>query len=164
MPSGNSRFPLRFNVGFLLNQPIGTSRDIHFEFASLNLAEDFSVSDFNALARLTRTPQGILIQMEVGATVHVECVRCLAEYVQPLHTSFSDLYAFKPNAVTDSNLILPDDSNINLAPLVREYLITELPIKSLCREDCKGLCTVCGQDLNVGTCEHESAGIKFDPV
>lgn len=162
MSTGNSRFPLRFNVGFLLNQPIGTSRDIHFEFPSLNLAEDFSVSDFKSLVRVTRTPQGILVQMNVEASVHIECVRCLTEYVQPLQTSFSDLYAFKPTAVTDSNLILPDDSNINLAPLVREYLITELPIKSLCREDCKGLCTVCGENLNVSTCEHESAGINFD--
>ncbi|HZU86308.1 MAG TPA: DUF177 domain-containing protein [Anaerolineaceae bacterium] len=162
MSSGNTRFPLRFNVGFLLNQPIGTSRDIHFEFPSLNLAEDFSVSDFKGLTRITRTPQGILVQMNVETSVHLECVRCLTEYVQPLQTVIDELYAFKPSAVTESNLILSDDSNINLAPLVREYLITELPIKSLCREDCKGLCTVCGEDLNVSTCEHESAGIKFD--
>ncbi len=162
MSTGNSRFPLRINVGFLLNTPIGTSRDIHFEFPSLNLAEDFSVSDFKGVVRLTRTPQGILVQMTVDTAVHAECVRCLTEFIQPLHTSFSELYAFKPNAVTESNLVLSEDSNINLAPLVREYLITEMPIKALCKEDCKGLCTVCGEDLNVRTCEHVSAGIKFD--
>jgi uncharacterized protein len=162
MSTGNTRFPLRFNVGFLLHQPIGTSRDIHFEFPSIILAEDFSVSNFKGLARVTRTPQGMLVQMNVEAAVLSECVRCLMEYVQSLQASFNEMYAFKPTAVTESNLVLPDDSNINLAPLVRECLITELPIKSLCKEDCKGLCTVCGEDLNVSMCEHVTAGIKFD--
>jgi uncharacterized protein len=128
----------------------------------LEPAEDFSVSNFKGLARVTRTPQGMLVQMNVEAAVLSECVRCLMEYVQSLQASFNEMYAFKPTAVTESNLVLPDDSNINLAPLVRECLITELPIKSLCKEDCKGLCTVCGEDLNVSMCEHVTAGIKFD--
>ncbi|MDR3577830.1 MAG: DUF177 domain-containing protein [Anaerolineaceae bacterium] len=148
------RFPLRFNVGFLLNASIGTSRDIHFEFPGLKLANDLEMSDFNGMVRVTRTPQGMLVQAEFGGNVDAECVRCLAGFLQPIQSVFSELYAFKTNAVTESGLILPDDSNIDLAPLAREYLLLEIPISPLCKPDCKGLCMVCGEDLNVHICEH----------
>lgn len=146
--------PLRINVGFLLNQPIGTSRDIHFDETELKIAPDLVVNDFNGVVRVTRTPQGILVQATFRGAVKSECVRCLAEFMQPLHTKFNELYAFKFKTITDSNLILPEDGNINLAPLAREYLLIEVPINALCKPDCKGLCVECGQDLNQHLCEH----------
>jgi uncharacterized protein len=43
---------------------------------------------------------------------------------------------------------------IDLDPIVREQLLLALPVTVVCREDCKGLCTVCGQDLNESDCGH----------
>jgi uncharacterized protein len=148
------RFPLRFNVGFLLNASIGTSRDIHFEYPSLRLANDLELSDFQGMVRITRTPQGMLVQAEFKGNIAAECVRCLAGFLQPIQTVFSELYAFKTKATTESGLILPEDSNIDLAPLAREYLLLEIPFSPVCKPDCKGLCPICGEDLNVRTCEH----------
>jgi uncharacterized protein len=148
------RFPLRINVGFLLNASIGSSRDIHFEFPSLQLADDLELSDFTGVSRITRTPQGMLVQSDFRGNVNAECVRCLAGFLQPIQSVFSELYAFKTNAVTEAGLILPEDSNVDLAPLAREYLLLEIPISPLCKPDCKGLCAVCGEDLNVRICEH----------
>ena len=152
------RFPLRINVGFLLNASIGTSRDIHFDYPNLRLASDLEMSDFSGTARITRTPQGMLVQAGFRGKVQVECVRCLADFLQPIEAMFSELYAFKTNAVTESGLILPEDSNIDLDPLAREYLLLEIPISPLCKPDCKGLCVVCGEDLNLRTCEHIATG------
>ena len=42
----------------------------------------------------------------------------------------------------------------DLGPVVREYLLLEMPISPQCKADCKGLCDVCGANLNLGTCEH----------
>jgi uncharacterized protein len=50
--------------------------------------------------------------------------------------------------------LVPDDAHIDLQPLVREFALLEFPIKPLCREDCKGLCTECGQNLNEKDCGH----------
>jgi len=94
------------------------------------------------------------VQGDFRGKVDPECVRCLAGFLQPIQSVFSELYAFKTNAVTEAGLILPEDSNIDLAPLAREYLLLEIPFSPVCKPDCKGLCMVCGEDLNVRTCEH----------
>lgn len=148
------RYPLKINVGFLLNQPIGTNRDIHFEYPQVTLKPDFHLTNFSGVARVGRTPQGILVQGEFQGRSSVECVRCLSGFEQPLHATFDELYAFDKRSVTDSGLILPEDANVDLEPLVRDYLLIELPISPLCKSDCKGLCPVCGQNLNEVTTQH----------
>lgn len=142
------------NVGFLINQPVGASRDVHFDFPELLLKPDFAVRAARGVARLGKTPQGILVQADFTATTTAECVRCLAPFDQPLHTEFKELFAFSSRSVSESELILPEDGNIDLEPLLREYLLVEVPISPLCREDCKGLCPVCGEDLNQRACQH----------
>ncbi len=148
------RYPLRFNVGFLRKQPIGTSRDFHFDFEAIRFSPEEEFNAFHGIAHISRTPQGLLVEGEFEGTMGVECVRCLASFVQPLRTSFSELYAFDQRSVSESGLILPEDGNIDLGPMVREYLLIEVPISPICKPDCKGLCPVCGEDLNRSTCEH----------
>jgi len=149
------RNPLRLNVGFLVSQPIGSSRDFHFEFPQLHLQPDLDLNNFSGIARIGRTPQGLLVQARFRAKITSQCVRCLAEFLQPLQISFNELYAFSQRTVSESGLIYPEDGNINLGPLVREYMLLEVPINPLCKPDCKGLCIICGEDLNVTTCEHQ---------
>jgi uncharacterized protein len=48
----------------------------------------------------------------------------------------------------ESGLVVPEDGNIDLEPIVYEYLLLEIPINPVCREDCKGLCDICGENLN----------------
>ncbi len=151
--TNNSKL-LRINVGFLLNQPVGASRDIPFEIPRLTYP-DIELLDLTGEVRLTRTVQGVLVQASFDAFKAEECVRCLAEFMQPLHITFTELYAFKTKSVTDSGLLLPESGDIDLVPLVRELMLLEVPIKPLCRPDCKGLCVICGADLNVETCEHQ---------
>jgi uncharacterized protein len=142
------RNPLRINVGFLAHTPIGTSRDIHFEYPEILLKPDFRLSDFSGIARAGRTPQGILIQGNFQGKSPAECVRCLTNFELTLHATFDELYAFDERSITESELILPEDANIDLEPLVREYLLIEMPISPICKSDCLGLCPVCGQNRN----------------
>ena len=149
------RNPLRINIGFLLNQSIGYYRDIHFEYPEIHLKPDLPLTNFSGVARVTRTPQGILVQGQFQGETPAECVRCLTDFQQPLHASFSELYAFNERSVTESELILPEDGTLNLEDLVREYLLIELPITPMCTPDCKGLCPICGQNLNEEMHEHD---------
>ncbi len=160
MPVTPTRYPLRINVGFLIYQPIGTSRDFAFDLPLVRLSPDFELNAFGGNAHISRTPQGLLVEADFSGSLLQECVRCLEEYSQPLHTIFSELYSFRYRRNPESELFVPEDGQIDLGPLVREYLMLEMPIKSICRPDCKGLCPVCGENLNYTICEHQAQGVS----
>jgi len=157
----NQRYPLKINVGFFNNLPVGSYRDIHFDSPALHLPPDLDVTDFSGNVHISRTPQGLLVDGTFKALTRAECVRCLEPYDQPLEIEFSEVYAYKSHSFTESNLFVPEDGNIDLSPVVREYLMLENPIKPLCKPDCQGLCIICGENLNVSTCEHQ-ARIKVE--
>jgi uncharacterized protein len=151
-----SRFPLRVNVGFVQTLPIGDTRDIDFEFSTITLAPELEMNQFQGIASFGRTRQGVLLQGDFSAWINQNCTRCLEPFPYQIKTHFEELYAFDESYVTESVLYFPEDGHIDLAPLLREYLTMEIPIQSLCKEDCKGLCHECGANLNYETCEHTS--------
>jgi len=150
---------LRLNVGFLINQPVGSSRDFAFDIQQVHLPPDLDLDNLVGSAHITRTAQGLLIRARLQATLDNECVRCLSNFPLQLEIDFTELYAFSINSVTDSDLRLPDNGHINLGPLVREYMILEIPISPLCKPTCKGLCPTCGENLNEITCDHSDEAI-----
>jgi uncharacterized protein len=150
----NPRHPLRLNVGFLISATIGTNRDFNFDYEKLRLGEDLTVHNFIGAARFSRTPQGLLLQGEFKTETDLECVRCLDMFVQSLGWSVTDLYAFDQRNITESGLLVPEDGQIDLEPLLREYALLEFPISPVCKPDCKGLCPVCGENLNKTDCGH----------
>jgi uncharacterized protein len=81
-------------------------------------------------------------------------VRCLETFLQPLKWSFTDLYAFDKRSISESNLLVPENGQIDLEPLLREYALLEFPISPVCKPDCKGLCPLCGENLNKTDCGH----------
>jgi uncharacterized protein len=146
----------RLNVGFFLGQGVGYSRDFLFESPEVRFDPDLILYVINGNAHITRTAQGLLVQVELRAATPAECVRCLGNMSQALRTDFTELYAFTPQSVTESGLMFPESGIINLVPLVREYMLLAMPISPLCSPDCKGLCPVCGENLNEGTCIHQA--------
>ena len=150
----NSHNPLRLNVGYLYSKSIGTSREVPVEIDSLEI-DDLLIKDLNSQVRISRTREGLLLQIDAKAELQTTCVRCLKNFFLPMATEFEELYQFPTRTKEETDLILPMDGNLDLASLYREYLILALPIKRLCKPDCKGLCIVCGMDLNEGTCEHD---------
>lgn len=154
----NPRRPLRINVGLLVTAAIGTSRDFTFDYENMKLGEDLTVKDFSGTARFSRTPQGLLLQGDFHALLDLECVRCLDGYQQTVTWSFTDLYAFDKRSLSESNLLVPEDGQIDLDSLLREYALLEIPIQPVCRRDCKGLCPECGENRNRVECGHTSVG------
>ena len=140
-----SRQSLRLNVGFLIQQSVGSSRDFYFDLPTLSIEPDLKLQQLQGSARITRTPQGLLVQAELQAYFRTQCVRCLTSTDQQLHTEFTELYAFSLRSTSESELILPEDGYIDLGPLVREYLVLEITINPLCRPDCSGICAMCGE-------------------
>jgi uncharacterized protein len=156
MIMNNSNKPLRLNVGYMFNKAIGTSREIPVEADEIKY-EDFLVRDLTSVVRISRTQEGLLLQVHAEAEVQTNCTRCLEEFFLPISVAFDELYQFPSRHREETDLVLPHDGYIDLGPLYREYFILEMPIKRLCKPDCKGLCPICGANLNTATCEHQKA-------
>lgn len=159
----NSNNPLRLNVGYFYNKAIGTSREVPIDVNHLKI-DDLTVKELTSLVKISRTREGLLLQVTADARVETECSRCLVDFFLPIQVTFEELYQFPSRFREDTDLVLPDDGYIDLRPIYREYLILALPMKRLCRPECKGLCEVCGADLNKGTCEHQDITASLDEV
>lgn len=133
--------------------PIGTIREIPVDFDQITMENVFTKA-LKSLVRLSRTREGLLIQVKGGAEVKTECVDCLDEFFLPVYFKFDELYEFPSRKREETDLVLPADGYIDLSEIYREFLILAIPIRCLCQEECKGLCEVCGTNLNHTTCEH----------
>ena len=145
----------RINVGFMINQPVGTYREFTIDTPDLELDEDTKASNVHCEVRVSRVQQGILAEVDCSAETPLECTRCLELYTQQLKSHFDELFYFhflRENE--NAELFLPETGYMDLAELVREYLVLEIPYAPVCREDCKGLCPICGKNLNLGSCSH----------
>jgi uncharacterized protein len=149
----NTNNPLRLNIGYLYNKPIGTSREVPVDIEKIEI-EDLLIKDLRSLVRISRTREGLLLQVDGEAQIETVCVKCLVKFFQPIRFEFEELYQFPSRHREETDLILPMDGYIDLRSLYREYLILAMPIKPVCSSSCKGLCAVCGANLNKKICEH----------
>jgi uncharacterized protein len=145
----------------MLNEPIGNHRDLAFEIEKLTLYDELQLSKIRGQVRINRTPQGLLIDADLSAYVVGQCVRCLDDFQLPLAIDFQELFAYRTRHTRDSEFFVPEDGQINLAPLVYQNMVLAIPIKPLCKPDCQGLCLECGANLNQTACEHEDARIEY---
>ena len=153
LPPTTAESPFWFRELETIHEEVGYSHEIPFELEKAKL-EDLELYNLVGKVDVGRTPQGLVVQGNFEADTKLECVRCLREFIDPLKWQFTELYAFNKKSVSETGLMLPEDAHIDLAPLLREYAILEIPIKPLHDPDCKGLCPICGQDLNVRDCGH----------
>jgi len=81
----------------------------------------------------------ILVQGRVYGSREVECARCLKMSAQPFSEDFTETYSNKLEI-------------IDIMFLVRQTLALTEEIRFLCKPDCRGICPMCGQDLNTASC------------
>ena len=80
------------------------------------------------------------------------CGRCLSAYGVDFKKDFDFSYDLRGKTVVD----LTDD--------IRSEIILEYPVKPLCKDNCKGLCQVCGKNLNEGSCGHKTDAQKWNKI
>ena len=83
-----------------------------------------------------------------------ECRRCLTPVTSPVAADADALFTQDSEAQEDPDAypLASDATEIDLAPAVRQEVLLAVPRFLQCREDCRGLCPRCGQDLNAGPC------------
>ncbi|MCR4406522.1 MAG: DUF177 domain-containing protein [Anaerolineae bacterium] len=144
---------MRINISRLLQEPWGSLRKYDLDEGSLRLGDDLEVDFLRGTLRLTHTNEGILVQGKLTTQVTLECVRCLEPFAYRLSVNLTERFLPAPAAARDGEaLSISNDNSVDLDEPIREAILLALPMRSLCRPDCRGLCPECGQNLNLGQC------------
>jgi len=130
--------------------------------------ENFSQIDFlfekplKATATVWKVGQSIMVKGNLRALLRLQCVRCLEEFSYPLSSTFEVALFPAKEASFEEEVDLGEDEmesnfyeggEIHLSEIACEQIFLEIPYQPLCHEDCKGLCPVCGRDLNRDPCD-----------
>ena len=136
-----------------------------FEYAGATFKAN---NPFTYNASLTNTGDAILLCGDVECTLATKCGRCLDDCDINVKANLEGYFVIDPSAQTASELegdefdILPEDKRIDLVPYITSAILLELPYTVLCDEDCKGICLVCGENLNQSNCKCEDAQARSE--
>lgn len=107
---------------------------------------------------VSKSGDQLICRGKVTTSVRLECSRCLSVYDEPIISNLDFVVDFGENAEEfksdEDNYFVADLSSgfFQIDNLVRESIILALPLKPLCSANCKGLCPICGTDLNKSQC------------
>lgn len=112
-------------------------------------------------AKIKKAGQSVLITGKVETTLRLQCIRCLKEFSYPLSSTFELTLHPSKEAPSEEEVELASDEmessffeggEIHLSEVACEQIFLEIPYQPICQEDCKGLCSICGKDLNLSPC------------
>ena len=127
------------------------------------VAGDLVLHDVRGTVSLLRTDRGLLATMAATAKREESCSRCLAGVLIDVDVRFEEEYLPLVDADTGARIYLGEDEDVeafridaefwlDLREGLRQYILMSEP-SPLCRDDCAGLCALCGADLNAGPCK-----------
>jgi uncharacterized protein len=124
--------------------------------ASVGLGEPF-IDRVNIILDLQKLHNQIVLKTELKLNVLFECDRCTSNFIATLISDYKIVYLLGNDADENDDSVdvvyLPTDvSEIYLDDDIHDYALLAIPMKKLCKEDCKGLCLKCGNNLNDGNC------------
>ncbi|UCB53158.1 MAG: DUF177 domain-containing protein [Candidatus Zixiibacteriota bacterium] len=107
---------------------------------------------------VSKNQDQLICHGKVTATLKLECSRCLARYDQKMTSDLDFVVDLTGNSSEGKSeeegyfVADPSSTFFEIDDLVREAIIISLPLKPLCSKECKGLCPVCGIELNRSQC------------
>ncbi len=165
---------LEFNVSHLLRTPVGTRVRDEIQIDGPLSLDDTRANGIHGTVDLIRTNFGILVHAQLSAEAELECDRCLESFKARIISNFDeeylpviDVWTGRPvqSERTDETFFISPNHVVDLTEAVRQNLLLAIPMHAVCRDDCAGLCVICGTNHNVATCscveeeEHPFASI-----
>ena len=150
---------MQWNVAQLLQSAVGSEREYAIDEAE-DRYEELAGNVIGAV-RLMRTDRGILVRAELDTRVRAECSRCLSPFTEPVSFAIDEVFYPSIDIVHGGKLDPPEKDgafridrrhNLDLGEPARQYALLSLPMKPLCKQECSGLCSICGVNRNNETC------------
>lgn len=150
---------MQINISELIStKGKSASYEVPIEAGQFELEEGYPYIEKQPV-RLTLTHADggkISYEGQIDVTLEIPCSRCLTPVPVRMNFEFGDELFLKPQEdeeklwIGDVSFI--DGNSLDVDRLVFDEILMRLPMKVLCRSDCKGLCPVCGHNLNEGDC------------
>ena len=106
----------------------------------------------------------VFISGTVDIEVMIPCARCLEEVRTPIHFDIDKKLRIEEDGLVDDEMEQPDyliGLELDVDKLVYAEILVNWPMRVLCHDDCKGICKVCGMNLNKGACSCQRT--ELDP-
>ena len=106
----------------------------------------------------------LLIQGDVDVKLGIPCGRCLEEVPTPIHFRIDKTLSITDDGIIDEDMEETDyliGFELDVDKLVYAEILVNWPMRVLCKDDCKGICKVCGMNLNKGACSCQRT--ELDP-
>ena len=151
---------MNYNLSQLLKEPTGSTRD--YEVDGSFEGPEKKVGWAGGEVQVTRTHQGFVVRAELSVQVDLACSRCLTQFecgfkLKIEEESFPAVglatgKTTDPPEEAEGVIHLDDQHVLDMQDVIRQYVLTEVPIKPLCCGECSGLCPECGINLNKEKC------------
>lgn len=131
-----------------------TEKEISFE-GKTSFTDNDCVVDCNVQGKASSFSGQIEVAVSIDAVVSTKCARCLKPLQLPVKMDVNEVVG-EEGAVLEGTIL-------NMDNIVKNNIVVELPIRFLCNDDCKGICSSCGADLNITkcNCKHEQFDERF---
>ena len=134
-------------IGHLRDDP-GTYENYAFDFSPEENVEGCTLlTPVHAACSVVFAGNEFLVDGQLAAKVSLSCVRCLTPVEQELAFGFDEEF--------DEADLPGEDATLDLEDIVTQMWLTSIPMRTLCSEECAGLCAQCGKNLNEGPCDCE---------
>jgi uncharacterized protein len=158
----------------VLDEPVAFEFTQPVALAAIDREPLLSLTPVRVTGEVSRIERGYALDARLSYGGELECSRCLAAYPFVVDDAFSIvLCPRKPSGDEevslekgDLDVSFYDDPAVPVEPIVEERIQILMPMKPLCREDCKGLCPQCGEDWNARECGcvAETADPRWDAL
>lgn len=97
----------------------------------------------------------------VRTLLQLPCARCLQDFTYTVDTEFQAVIAENPgqNQNSDDDAVFLEGEMADISPIVEETIFMAVPICPLCKDECQGLCPICGRNRNTSTCSCKEENI-----
>ena len=142
------------NVKPILHTP-GKRMDFQFsmDLSDLEFAGRYPVTQpVEVTGQVRNTADVLELELTARTTLDAVCDRCGKAFPQEKEVTYQCLLAEELQNEDNDEIVLLEDGQADVGDLARTAFILGMDSKTLCSEDCKGLCPRCGADLNLGPC------------
>lgn len=144
------------------DEPYTWDVDERVPATALDRDELLELSPIAWSGRIDRLDPGYLLRARLTYEQTLACQRCLGKVTEPVDEEVELLLLPHEAGAEeeereleekDLGVVVVDDDELDLQPILLEQLQLNVPMRPLCREECAGLCPTCGADLNQGRCD-----------